>query len=152
MQWWRHCSSLLHHRQLQSLPQRGAQEFRNKARGRDGICTSLMFSSVLMMLSPSNICFSFQHTDAIESLIHSYPKFVSVGSFPCDFAEDRVCVFYFSYHPLFFFFIEMTHIKACFYELSALSVSLNAALFFPPQISLAELLFERGIIHTAARL
>ncbi|XP_053192943.1 ribosomal oxygenase 1 [Scomber japonicus] len=49
-----------------------------------------------------------EHTDAIESLIHSYPKFVSVGSFPCDLAEDR--------------------------------------------ISLAELLFERGIIHTAARL
>ena len=33
----------------------------------------------------------FQHTDAIEFLIHSYPKFVTVGSFPCDSAEDRVC-------------------------------------------------------------
>ncbi|XP_042246601.1 ribosomal oxygenase 1 [Thunnus thynnus] len=49
-----------------------------------------------------------EHTDAIEFLINSYPKFVSVGSFPCDFSEDR--------------------------------------------ISLAELLFERGIIHTATPL
>ncbi|XP_034017483.1 ribosomal oxygenase 1 isoform X2 [Thalassophryne amazonica] len=46
-----------------------------------------------------------EHTDAMEFLIHSYPKFVTVGSFPCDSAEDR--------------------------------------------ISLAEMLFERGIIHTA---
>uniref|UniRef100_UPI0037E8B871 ribosomal oxygenase 1 n=1 Tax=Semicossyphus pulcher TaxID=241346 RepID=UPI0037E8B871 len=46
-----------------------------------------------------------EHTDAVEFLIHSYPKYVTVGSFPCDSAEDR--------------------------------------------ISLAELLFERGIIHTA---
>ncbi|KAF7668571.1 hypothetical protein LDENG_00003980 [Lucifuga dentata] len=49
-----------------------------------------------------------EHTDAIEFLIHSYPKFVTVGSFPCDSAEDR--------------------------------------------IALAELLFEKGIIHTAQPL
>ncbi|XP_042359335.1 ribosomal oxygenase 1 [Plectropomus leopardus] len=49
-----------------------------------------------------------EHTDAMEFLIHSYPKFVTVGSFPCDSAEDR--------------------------------------------IALAELLFERGIIHTAEPL
>lgn len=49
-----------------------------------------------------------EHTDAMEFLIHSYPKFVTVGSFPCDSAEDR--------------------------------------------IGLAELLFERGIIHTAEPL
>ncbi|XP_039981107.1 ribosomal oxygenase 1 isoform X2 [Xiphias gladius] len=49
-----------------------------------------------------------EHTDAVEFLIHSYPKFVTVGSFPCDSAEDRV--------------------------------------------TLAELLFERGIIHTAEPL
>lgn len=49
-----------------------------------------------------------EHTDAIEFLIHSYPKFVTVGSFPCDSAEDR--------------------------------------------IALAELLFERGIIHMAEPL
>uniref|UniRef100_A0A8C3AEH6 Bifunctional lysine-specific demethylase and histidyl-hydroxylase n=1 Tax=Cyclopterus lumpus TaxID=8103 RepID=A0A8C3AEH6_CYCLU len=49
-----------------------------------------------------------EHTDAIEFLIHSYPKFVTVGSFPCESAEDK--------------------------------------------IALAELLFERGIIHTAERL
>nr|XP_046229287.1 ribosomal oxygenase 1 [Scatophagus argus] len=49
-----------------------------------------------------------EHIDAIEFLIHSYPKFVTVGSFPCDSTEDR--------------------------------------------IALAELLFERGIIHTAEPL
>ncbi|XP_076612681.1 ribosomal oxygenase 1 [Chaetodon auriga] len=49
-----------------------------------------------------------EHTDAVEFLIHSYPKFVTVGSLPCDSAEDR--------------------------------------------IALAELLFERGIIHTAEPL
>lgn len=49
-----------------------------------------------------------EHTDAVEFLIHSYPKFVTVGSFPCDSAEDR--------------------------------------------ITLAEQLFERGIIHTAEPL
>ncbi|KAM6953932.1 ribosomal oxygenase 1 [Aplochiton taeniatus] len=45
-----------------------------------------------------------EYTDAMEFLIHSYPKFVSVASLPCDSAEDK--------------------------------------------ISLAEVLFERGIIHT----
>ncbi|KAF3703005.1 Ribosomal oxygenase 1 Bifunctional lysine-specific demethylase and histidyl-hydroxylase NO66 [Channa argus] len=49
-----------------------------------------------------------EHTDAIEFLIHSYPKFVTVESLPCDAAEDRV--------------------------------------------ALAELLFEKGIIHTAEPL
>uniref|UniRef100_A0A7N6BTN2 Bifunctional lysine-specific demethylase and histidyl-hydroxylase n=1 Tax=Anabas testudineus TaxID=64144 RepID=A0A7N6BTN2_ANATE len=45
-----------------------------------------------------------EHTDAIEFLIHSYPKFVTVGSLPCD------------------------------------------------AVALAELLFEKGIIHTAEPL
>ncbi|XP_069017829.1 ribosomal oxygenase 1 isoform X2 [Embiotoca jacksoni] len=49
-----------------------------------------------------------EHTDAIEFLIHSYPDYVTVGSFPCDSSPDR--------------------------------------------ITLAELLFERGIIHTAEPL
>ncbi|XP_022622450.1 ribosomal oxygenase 1 isoform X1 [Seriola dumerili] len=49
-----------------------------------------------------------EHTDAVEFLIHSYPKFVTVGSLPCDSAKDRV--------------------------------------------DLAEMLFERGIIHTAEPL
>lgn len=44
-----------------------------------------------------------EHTDAIEFLIHSYPKFVTVGSLPCDSTDDKT--------------------------------------------ALAELLFERGIIH-----
>ncbi|XP_036406303.1 ribosomal oxygenase 1 [Megalops cyprinoides] len=49
-----------------------------------------------------------EHTDAVEFLIHSYPKFVSVGSLPCDTFEDKV--------------------------------------------SLAEILFERGLVHTSEPL
>lgn len=32
----------------------------------------------------------FQHTDAVEFLIHSYPDFVMVESLPCGSAQDRV--------------------------------------------------------------
>ncbi|XP_013875429.1 ribosomal oxygenase 1 [Austrofundulus limnaeus] len=49
-----------------------------------------------------------EHTDAVEFLIHSYPDFVTVGSLPCDSAQNK--------------------------------------------IALAELLFEKGIIHTAEPL
>ncbi|CAG03554.1 unnamed protein product, partial [Tetraodon nigroviridis] len=49
-----------------------------------------------------------EFTDAVEFLIHSYPKFVTVGSFPCDSTEDFIV--------------------------------------------LAELLFEKGIIHTSEPL
>ncbi|XP_068609757.1 ribosomal oxygenase 1 [Brachionichthys hirsutus] len=49
-----------------------------------------------------------EYIDAMEFLIQTYPKFATVGSFPCYSAEDR--------------------------------------------IALAELLFERGIIHTAEPL
>ncbi|XP_037607325.1 ribosomal oxygenase 1 [Sebastes umbrosus] len=49
-----------------------------------------------------------EHTDAVEFLIHSYPKFVTVGSLPCGSAEEK--------------------------------------------INLAELLFEREIIHTSEPL
>ncbi|XP_060907797.1 ribosomal oxygenase 1 [Labrus mixtus] len=57
---------------------------------------------------PKSFEMNAEHTDAMEFLIHSYPKFVTVGSLPCDSAEDK--------------------------------------------ISLAELLFERGIIRTAEPL
>ncbi|XP_062266906.1 ribosomal oxygenase 1 isoform X1 [Platichthys flesus] len=60
--------------------------------------------SVLLTVSITNHCFFLQHTYAVEFLIHSYPEFMKVGSFPCDAAEDKV--------------------------------------------ALAELLFEKGIIHT----
>ncbi|XP_062406441.1 ribosomal oxygenase 1 [Sardina pilchardus] len=46
-----------------------------------------------------------EHTDAMEFLLHSYPKFVTVSSLPCDTAEEK--------------------------------------------LSLADLLFEKGLIHTA---
>uniref|UniRef100_A0A3P8ZQZ4 Bifunctional lysine-specific demethylase and histidyl-hydroxylase n=1 Tax=Esox lucius TaxID=8010 RepID=A0A3P8ZQZ4_ESOLU len=49
-----------------------------------------------------------EHTDATEFLIHAYPKFVTVGSLPCESAEDKV--------------------------------------------SLAGVLFEKGLIHTAEPL
>ncbi|XP_061559566.1 ribosomal oxygenase 1 isoform X3 [Phycodurus eques] len=31
-----------------------------------------------------------EHTDAVEFVIHSYPKFVSVGSFPCDSLQEKI--------------------------------------------------------------
>ncbi|XP_024912687.1 ribosomal oxygenase 1 isoform X2 [Cynoglossus semilaevis] len=34
-----------------------------------------------------------EYTDAIELLIHSYPKYVTVGSFSCDSVEEKVCGF-----------------------------------------------------------
>ncbi|KAL2082638.1 hypothetical protein ACEWY4_022456 [Coilia grayii] len=46
-----------------------------------------------------------EHTDAMEFLLHSYPKFVTVSSLPCDTTEEK--------------------------------------------LSLADLLFEKGLIHTA---
>ncbi|XP_017551174.1 ribosomal oxygenase 1 isoform X1 [Pygocentrus nattereri] len=57
---------------------------------------------------PKSIEIKAEHTDAVEFLIHNYPKFVAVASLPCDSAEDKV--------------------------------------------SLAELLFEKGIIHTSEPL
>ncbi|KAK7907651.1 hypothetical protein WMY93_016263 [Mugilogobius chulae] len=33
-----------------------------------------------------------ENTDAIEFLIHSYPKFVTVASVPCDSADDRIAL------------------------------------------------------------
>uniref|UniRef100_A0A7N8YHD8 Bifunctional lysine-specific demethylase and histidyl-hydroxylase n=1 Tax=Mastacembelus armatus TaxID=205130 RepID=A0A7N8YHD8_9TELE len=33
-----------------------------------------------------------EHTDAVEFLIHSYPKYVTVESFPCDAAEAKVAL------------------------------------------------------------
>ncbi|XP_071019368.1 ribosomal oxygenase 1-like isoform X1 [Oncorhynchus clarkii lewisi] len=57
---------------------------------------------------PKSVEIKAEHTDAMEFLIHAYPKFVTVGSLPCKLAEDKV--------------------------------------------SLAELLFKRGLIHTAEPL
>ncbi|KAM6992016.1 ribosomal oxygenase 1 [Tautogolabrus adspersus] len=78
----------------------------------DGVAVHLYHttdnSRVYHKEEPKSFEINAEHTDAMEFLIHSYPKFVTVGSFPCDSAEDK--------------------------------------------ISLAELLFERGIIHTAEPL
>ncbi len=35
-------------------------------------------------------CLFLQHIDAMEFLIHSYPKFVSVASLPCETMETKV--------------------------------------------------------------
>ncbi|CAJ1077113.1 ribosomal oxygenase 1 [Xyrichtys novacula] len=39
---------------------------------------------------PKSFEIETEHTDAVEFLIHSYPKFVTVGSLPCDSEEDKV--------------------------------------------------------------
>uniref|UniRef100_A0A4W5PPY2 Bifunctional lysine-specific demethylase and histidyl-hydroxylase n=1 Tax=Hucho hucho TaxID=62062 RepID=A0A4W5PPY2_9TELE len=57
---------------------------------------------------PKSVEIKAEQTDGMEFLIHAYPKFVTVGSLPCESAEDKV--------------------------------------------SLAELLFEKGLIHTAEPL
>lgn len=43
--------------------------------------------------SPLLISVFFQLTDAVEFLIHSYPKFVTVGSLPCNTTARRVGYF-----------------------------------------------------------
>ncbi|XP_024234309.1 ribosomal oxygenase 1 [Oncorhynchus tshawytscha] len=58
--------------------------------------------------APKSVEIKAEQTDGMEFLIHAYPKFVTVGSLPCESAEDKV--------------------------------------------SLAELLFEKGLIHTAEPL
>ncbi|KAM4712579.1 ribosomal oxygenase 1 isoform 2-T2 [Anableps anableps] len=63
----------------------------------------VLWTSALLFLK-----YFFQHTDAVEFLIHSYPNFVTVGTLPCDSVQDK--------------------------------------------IALAELLFEKGIIHTSEPL
>ncbi|XP_058235183.1 ribosomal oxygenase 1 isoform X3 [Hemibagrus wyckioides] len=39
---------------------------------------------------PKSLEINAEHTDAVEFLIHSYPKFISVSSLPCDSAEEKV--------------------------------------------------------------
>ncbi|XP_051510283.1 ribosomal oxygenase 1 [Myxocyprinus asiaticus] len=58
--------------------------------------------------APKSFEVQTEHIDAMESLIHSYPRFVSVASLPCETTEAKV--------------------------------------------SLAELLFEKGLIHMAEHL
>ncbi|KAM3602300.1 uncharacterized protein V6R79_001594 [Siganus canaliculatus] len=78
----------------------------------DGEAVHLYYTSdnsrVYHKEEPKSFEIRAEHTDAVEFLIHSYPKFVTVGSLPCDSARDR--------------------------------------------IALAELLFGKGIIHTAEPL
>lgn len=87
----------------------------------------------VILFPPPNNCF-FQFTDAVEFLIHSYPKFVTVGSLPCDSTEDRVG-----------YFVSKC-IQVIVKELLLLKIH------FSLQIALAELLFEKGIIHTSEPL
>uniref|UniRef100_A0A673GA00 Bifunctional lysine-specific demethylase and histidyl-hydroxylase n=1 Tax=Sinocyclocheilus rhinocerous TaxID=307959 RepID=A0A673GA00_9TELE len=75
----------------------------------DGETVSLFYttenSRVYRKEEPKSIEMKAEHIDAMEFLIHSYPKFVSVASLPCEKMEAKM--------------------------------------------SLAELLFEKGLIHTA---
>lgn len=78
----------------------------------DGDCVHLYYTTDNSRVYHKEELKSFEinpeHTDAVEFLIHSYPKFVTVGSLPCDSAKDRV--------------------------------------------ALTELLYERGVLHTAEPL
>uniref|UniRef100_A0A672P4N6 Bifunctional lysine-specific demethylase and histidyl-hydroxylase n=1 Tax=Sinocyclocheilus grahami TaxID=75366 RepID=A0A672P4N6_SINGR len=78
----------------------------------DGETVSLFYttenSRVYRKEEPKSIEMKAEHIDAMEFLIHSYPKFVSVASLPCEKMEAKM--------------------------------------------SLAELLFEKGLIHTAEPL
>lgn len=65
-------------------------------------------SRVYHKVEPKSIEMKAEHIDAMELLIHSYPKFVSVARLPCETMEAKM--------------------------------------------SLAELLFEKGLIHTAEPL
>uniref|UniRef100_A0A8C2HR70 Bifunctional lysine-specific demethylase and histidyl-hydroxylase n=1 Tax=Cyprinus carpio TaxID=7962 RepID=A0A8C2HR70_CYPCA len=78
----------------------------------DGDTVSLFYTSensrVYHKEEPKSIEMKAEHIDAMEFLIHSYPKFVSVASLPCETMEAKM--------------------------------------------SLAGLLFEKGLIHTAEPL
>uniref|UniRef100_A0A8D3DVL2 Bifunctional lysine-specific demethylase and histidyl-hydroxylase n=1 Tax=Scophthalmus maximus TaxID=52904 RepID=A0A8D3DVL2_SCOMX len=54
------------------------------------ICYTTDNSRVYHKEVPKSFEIQTEHTDAVEFLIHSYPQFVTVGSFPCESAEDRV--------------------------------------------------------------
>ncbi|XP_016362393.1 bifunctional lysine-specific demethylase and histidyl-hydroxylase NO66 isoform X1 [Sinocyclocheilus anshuiensis] len=72
------------------------------------LCYTTENSRVYRKEEPKSIEMKAEHIDAMEFLIHSYPKFVSVASLPCEKMEAKM--------------------------------------------SLAELLFEKGLIHTAEPL
>ncbi|XP_014913150.1 ribosomal oxygenase 1 isoform X1 [Poecilia latipinna] len=72
------------------------------------LCYTVDNSRVYHKEEPKSFEIQAEHTDAVEFLIHSYPNFVTVGTLPCDFIQDK--------------------------------------------IALAELLFEKGIIHTSEPL
>ncbi|XP_073672603.1 ribosomal oxygenase 1-like [Garra rufa] len=78
----------------------------------DGDTVSLFYTTentrVYHKEEPKSFEMKAEHIDAMEFLIHSYPKFISVASLPCETMEAKM--------------------------------------------SLAELLFEKGVIHTAKPL
>ncbi|KAI7799605.1 bifunctional lysine-specific demethylase and histidyl-hydroxylase NO66 [Triplophysa rosa] len=72
------------------------------------LCYTTENSRVYHKEQPKSFKIQAEHIDAVELLIHSYPKFITVASLPCDKAAAKA--------------------------------------------SLAELLFEKGLIHTAKPL
>ncbi|XP_035276786.1 ribosomal oxygenase 1 isoform X2 [Anguilla anguilla] len=53
------------------------------------LCHTTDNSRVYHKEEPKNFEIRDEHTDAMEFLIHSYPKFVSVGSLPCDSFDNK---------------------------------------------------------------
>uniref|UniRef100_A0AAY4DNW0 Bifunctional lysine-specific demethylase and histidyl-hydroxylase n=1 Tax=Denticeps clupeoides TaxID=299321 RepID=A0AAY4DNW0_9TELE len=54
------------------------------------LCHTIENSRVYHKEEPKSLEIKSEYTDAVEFLIHSYPKFVTVASLPCDTAEDKV--------------------------------------------------------------
>ncbi|KAG5847060.1 ribosomal oxygenase 1 [Anguilla rostrata] len=54
------------------------------------LCHTTDNSRVYHKEEPKNFEIRDEHTDAMEFLIHSYPKFVSVGSLPCDSFDNKM--------------------------------------------------------------
>lgn len=80
----------------------------------------------------------------MEFLIHSYPKYVSVASLPCETAEAKVPHgFVIKCRTLVL--MDMLKLLLC---ICAHVFEMNLIL----QMSLAELLFEKGLICTAEPL
>lgn len=96
-------SRVYHQEELKSLEVNAEVEWRSCGKRYNGgfFCPPLLISGF------------FQLTDAVEFLIHSYPKFVTVGSLPCNSTAQRVG--YFGYFSEWFVIIKDTFFPAdCF--------------------------------------
>lgn len=81
----------------------------------------------------------------MEFLIHSYPKYVSVASLPCETAEAKV-PHGFVIKCTTLVLNDMLKLLLCMLQYVVFEINLIL------QMSLAELLFEKGLIRTAEPL